>query len=71
LSSGSIPQKGDIAVWGNSNCGASGNYGHIGIVVGMNGNIKVSIAQANGYNGEIDVKDYPVDNPTIYLRYLP
>lgn len=62
-------QKGDIAVWDDPLCGAENHWGHVGIVVNRDGETKIDIAQANGKNGEIDIKGYPLDNPTLYLRY--
>lgn len=60
-------RKGDLAVWGDANCGNFGHWGHIGIVVEKEGAF-IHIAQANGGSGEIDVKKYTFDNPTKYLR---
>lgn len=60
-------RAGDLVVWGDSKCGQNGYWGHIGVVVDKKEAI-IYVAEANGGNGQIDVKKYTYDNPSRYLR---
>lgn len=81
--SASQAQVGDDAVWGpdpekcpvnnyqaaNEECG-SNIYccGHIGIVAGVKGNVKLLITSAHGENGAVYTEEVSRDNPTMVLR---
>ncbi|MCL5090962.1 MAG: CHAP domain-containing protein [Patescibacteria group bacterium] len=70
------PQVGDLVIWPGTSAGPDG---HIGIVIGVktanpkDDSGKISVAQANGYDGSINVLDYPfgngADHPGGYLRW--
>jgi surface antigen len=54
------PARGDLAVW-------SGSPGHIALVLGTSGNIKIVVAEADGTSGMIAIKERA--RPSIFLRY--
>lgn len=63
----SNPQPGDIVVW-DKNKGGAGNYGHVGIVIGVNGGT-ITVAETN-YNGMmyVTVHDHPTSTVTCYIH---
>ncbi|HUV72273.1 MAG TPA: CHAP domain-containing protein [Clostridia bacterium] len=64
-------KEGDIAVWGDPACGQPPNhYGHVAIVVREDGSV-ISVAEADGLTGIVDVIKYPCGReggPTVFLR---
>lgn len=83
VKTGNEAQSGDNAVWGpdskkcptanyeeaNKLC-ASNIYccGHIGIVTGTSGNVKLLVTSAHGESGEVYTEETTRDNPTKFLR---
>lgn len=71
---GAKPQVGDIAIWKGK------TYGHIAIVISTDGNLKITIAESDGYNGIMSIREnIPSGNPDTdgnaspngFLRYIP
>ncbi len=63
----SNPQPGDIVVWDRDK-GSAGSYGHVGIVMSVNGGT-ITVAETN-YSGMmyVTVHDHPTSTVTCYIR---
>jgi len=62
------PQVGDVAVWNEAGCGGdpkstAAYWGHIAVVIEINGNRKLTVAEVNGINGILRIVEYSYGHP--------
>jgi len=62
------PQVGDVAVWNEAGCGGDPKstatyWGHIAVVIEINGNRKLTVAEVNGINGILRIVEYSYGHP--------